>query len=372
MRHLRPIRRLVAAAVASALLCVGAQGGTAPELVVGTYSSARTLYPLSTHKGLETWRDLLGDVYDLTFVEFDSLLDADLCTADLLFVNAWEVEPEAGEVVALEEYLEAGGTALLNAAWASSTVTTDEWLQPFGLQGARFLGGAHHAYMVPSSIDARAEALINGPFGEVTEFNNRFDSALEGIDGQTFADVGVIALATTAVSEEEGTLVLAPRDETRRGQALFIGNGHAVSDQEDFGGGFMHLVEHQRLLLNLVDSALQSSACVIDVTIEIKPESINLQANGKVKAVVFGTATFDVEDVDTTTVTLAGASVAPKGKNKLMTSIHDDDGDGYDDLTLHFPREDLELSVGDTSATLEGELFDGSEITGSDEIRIVK
>ena len=68
---------------------------------------------------------------------------------------------------------------------------------------------------------------------------------------------------------------------------------------------------------------------------------------------------------------LAGAGVALKGKDRPMASSKDVNRDGLPDLVVHFKIRDLELSVGDTVAVLEGCTFDGTPISGMDTIRLV-
>ena len=75
--------------------------------------------------------------------------------------------------------------------------------------------------------------------------------------------------------------------------------------------------------------------------------------------------------VDPTTVTVANAPVKIKGKGTAQASIEDVDGDGLDDLVVHVLTEALELTEGDVEAPLTGETFGGTNITGSDSVRIV-
>jgi hypothetical protein len=114
----------------------------------------------------------------------------------------------------------------------------------------------------------------------------------------------------------------------------------------------------------------------LDVTIDIKPGSdvnpINLKSKGKVPVAILGSATFDVSNVDPTTVQLAGSPVVVTGNgSNLMASFEDVNGDGYVDLLVHVATQDLNLSLGDAAATLTGALYDGTPIQGSDTVRIV-
>lgn len=113
----------------------------------------------------------------------------------------------------------------------------------------------------------------------------------------------------------------------------------------------------------------------ITVDIDIKPgsfpNSINLGSNGVVPVAIISSATFDATTVNPTTITLAGASVRLRGNGTPMTSVQDVNNDGRLDLVVQVSTEALQLSDGDTQATLTGEMSDGKTITGNDSVRIV-
>jgi N-acetylneuraminic acid mutarotase len=129
------------------------------------------------------------------------------------------------------------------------------------------------------------------------------------------------------------------------------------------------------------------------VSIDIKPgdraNTINLKSNGVVPVAILGSATFDPMTVDPTTVTLAGAHVATRGRGAPMTGQSDVNGDGYPDLLLYFRTQDLTAlqqmdsrlrgndgtAVGtlplQVEAVLYGTTYSGQRIRGSDTVRIV-
>ena len=80
---------------------------------------------------------------------------------------------------------------------------------------------------------------------------------------------------------------------------------------------------------------------------------------------ILGTATLDAADIDPATLKLAGASVKVKKNGKLRAKLKDVNNDGLDDLVVRIVIQELDLQPGDTTATLEGELFDGTPIVGS-------
>ena len=86
---------------------------------------------------------------------------------------------------------------------------------------------------------------------------------------------------------------------------------------------------------------------------------------------ILSTATFDATTVNPITITLAEALVKLKGNGTPMASFQDVNGDGRLDLVVQVNTTALELSTGDTQATLTGQTFDGKSITGIDSVRIV-
>jgi hypothetical protein len=72
------------------------------------------------------------------------------------------------------------------------------------------------------------------------------------------------------------------------------------------------------------------------VTIDIQPESLNVDSNGTLTVVVFGAADFDAAQIDVGTVRFAGAAA-------WHSNLVDKNGDGRLDLQLKFRRQDTIL-----------------------------
>jgi hypothetical protein len=81
---------------------------------------------------------------------------------------------------------------------------------------------------------------------------------------------------------------------------------------------------------------VQSVPAAQSVTVDIQPESLNVDSNGLLTVVIFGEANFDATRVDVGTVLFAGAGV---WQNVLV----DANGDGRLDLQLKFRRQDTIL-----------------------------
>lgn len=110
---------------------------------------------------------------------------------------------------------------------------------------------------------------------------------------------------------------------------------------------------------------------IMEVEIDIKPgsnpNSINLKKKGVIAVAVFSTGTFDALDIDPDTVELGG--VPP-----VKDSVEDVDGDGLDDLVVHFDVPELKaggfLNMDTVRLTLVGEKSDGVCVRGSDSVSI--
>ncbi|MCH7983227.1 MAG: hypothetical protein IIC28_04585 [Chloroflexi bacterium] len=112
-------------------------------------------------------------------------------------------------------------------------------------------------------------------------------------------------------------------------------------------------------------------------------------SKGKTKVAILGTASFDVNDIDVSTVNIAGLSpvrskvrdvATPWGGSMSDPISRDDCGtgrrDGFDDLMLKFDTRQLIAAIGPVEAgdvvlvTIEGELIGGEPFSGSDVVWI--
>lgn len=124
----------------------------------------------------------------------------------------------------------------------------------------------------------------------------------------------------------------------------------------------------------------------VDVSIDVKPysnpNSIRLNGNGdaRIAVAVLTTAAFDATKINPATVTLGDGAgtdtpVATRNNGTLYASVSDADGDGDLDMLLHFSRPALlangDLSASSTSLILRGKLGDGTNIEGSDAVRVL-
>lgn len=113
----------------------------------------------------------------------------------------------------------------------------------------------------------------------------------------------------------------------------------------------------------------------VTVGVDIKPgdanNTFNNDGSGVLPVAILGSAELDVTAVDPLTVTLQSLRVKVTGKGHVLASYEDVNGDGHADLVLQIDDTDAVFQEGDAFATLEGRLYDGTPIVGSDAIRLV-
>jgi len=112
------------------------------------------------------------------------------------------------------------------------------------------------------------------------------------------------------------------------------------------------------------------NVCVIDATINIDPNTLNVNSKGNwITAYIELPENYDLADINVSTIFLNDVLQAEPKPSK----IGDHDGDGVPDLRVKFDRETLsDMVEGDSSELhLSGELTDGTKFNGNDTIRVI-
>jgi hypothetical protein len=113
------------------------------------------------------------------------------------------------------------------------------------------------------------------------------------------------------------------------------------------------------------------------VEVEVKPggnpNRVNLRSRGLLAVAILSSESFDATAIDPSTVLVAGAPVAVRGKCKCMAHLEEVDGDGLVDLVVQVEVQELDpVELEQGYAVVTGCTYTGEEFEGSDEVEIVR
>ena len=118
-----------------------------------------------------------------------------------------------------------------------------------------------------------------------------------------------------------------------------------------------------------------SAGCFECVEIDIKPgsdpNSINPSSKGVIPVAILGSASFDVADVDVTTLVFMAASDLTTSPNVIGFGFEDVNDDGFLDLVAHFRTQTTWINCNTTLGQLYGHTIDGLDFIGFDSINPV-
>jgi len=121
------------------------------------------------------------------------------------------------------------------------------------------------------------------------------------------------------------------------------------------------------VLLNLRESAPGPE-------IDIKPgsdrNSINLFSSGVLPVAILGTDSFDVAEVDATTLAFGPDEAAPD--HELGPHFDDVNDDGFTDLVSHYRTQAAGIAFNAVEACLTGQTVDGTLFEGCDDVRVIQ
>ena len=103
----------------------------------------------------------------------------------------------------------------------------------------------------------------------------------------------------------------------------------------------------------------------LDIKPGSDPNSFKITNKGVIPVAILGTDTFDVLDVDVTTLAFGPDGAALIHQNAHLEDVNDD---GLTDLISHYSTADTGIASGDTEACLTGETLDGIPFLGCDYI----
>jgi len=220
-----------------------------------------------------------------------------------------------------------------------------------GTNGATINGDLH----ILGPFKGELGGTVNIEYLEITRFISVGDGAQVTIKGKKY------------VVDSETAEVDDPAHPTR---VTFKGGGTLTVTYEN-GATKTLMFLHTTQAIYLNGDAPEKT----QVDVDIKPDSdenvINPKSKGLIPVAVLSTDSVDATQIDPTTVDLAGAKVAVRGKGKLMAHPEDVNGDGKLDLMLQveLPSEEAAWVTGEIK--LSGKTFDGEAVEGSDKITVI-
>lgn len=117
----------------------------------------------------------------------------------------------------------------------------------------------------------------------------------------------------------------------------------------------------------------------IQVAIDIQPGSttntININGNGVIPVAILGSASFDVSQIDISSLKFAGLDVRVRGNGVPQCAIGEVNADAISDLVCQFVDDATQWSPDNGTASITGNLyaeFGGTAFHGSDVINIIQ
>jgi hypothetical protein len=199
------------------------------------------------------------------------------------------------------------------------------------------------------------------------------------IDATTYSDITIERAVATAYDDQNQFLASVIID------ASMAGTGNGIVTLFDFGT--LGNISVLKLTLDNIGSVPYATAygwgidniyydldntVAIDIMPEQYPNYLDLNSKGLVNVAMFGSSSFNIYDVDQSSLLFNGLSVFVISKDKIKCFEDDINSDEYVDLICQFRTHPSAWGINVTEATLTGELLDGSLFEGTDTIHIVR
>ena len=203
--------------------------------------------------------------------------------------------------------------------------------------------------------------------------------AVADLDGDTVLD-----LVSTNVKSDDVSVLLGNGDGSFQTAVSFAtGDNPITVVVADLDGDNVPDLVTANLFSDDVTVFLNRRDPTVRPEIEIKPGSdsnpINLSGRGNLPVAILGSDTFDVINVDVTTLLFGpgfGPDAAAPSHDLIKPGVFEDhlrdvNDDGLTDLISHYRIENTGIEPDDAEACMTGEALDGTPFEGCDAIRAV-
>lgn len=148
----------------------------------------------------------------------------------------------------------------------------------------------------------------------------------------------------------------------------------AVWDEMGVGGPLQDL-PYELEITGTIPPCSQDIQVVIDIQPGNAANTININGNGVIPVAILGSVSFDVNQIDISSLQFAGLDVRVRGNGVPQCAVEDVNADAIGDLVCQFVDDATQWSPDNGTASLTGNLrseFGGTAFHGSDVINIIQ